>query len=138
MKIRSLFVFFMLFVLSQNIFAQNDSLKVNKKRLYIAGGGLFAVVGASYWYVQKSWWSEQQRSFHFDDGADLTYALNVDKAGHFMGGIQSADIFSSSMKFSLIESSRSFLSLLSKSKAIFNSISSKSAFKFSEILGVIE
>ena len=101
MKIRSLFlfVFFMAFILSQNIFAQNDSLKVNKKRIYIVGSSLVGAVGASYWYVQNSWWSEQQGSFHFDDGADLTYVLNVDKAGHFMGGLQASDIFSSSMKW---------------------------------------
>ncbi len=101
MKIRSLFLFalFITFILPQNIFAQNDSLKVNKKRVYIAGSSLIAAVGASYWYVQNSWWSEQQGSFHFDDGGDLMYALNVDKAGHFMGGLHASDIFSSSMKW---------------------------------------
>ena len=50
-------------------------------------------------YVQNSWWSEKQEPFHFDDGADLTYALNVDKVGHFMGGLGAADVFSSSMKW---------------------------------------
>ena len=29
----------------------------------------------------------------------MTYALNVDKVGHFIGGLQAADIFSSSMKW---------------------------------------
>ena len=101
MQIRILFLslLFIAIILPQNIFAQNDSLKLNAKRIYIVGSSLAGALGASYWYVQNSWWSEQQSSFHFDDGADLIYALNVDKGGHFMGGLISANVFSSSMKW---------------------------------------
>lgn len=99
MKFKSLFVIGISFLLLQNLFAQNDSLRLNKKRVFIAGSSLAVALGGSYWYIQNSWWSEKQIPFHFDDGADLTYALNVDKLGHFMGGLQAADIFSSSMKW---------------------------------------
>ena len=99
MKFKSLFFLVILFVLSQNIFGQSDSLKVNKKRVFIVGSSLAVALGGSYLYVQNSWWSEKQEPFHFDDGADLTYALNVDKVGHFMGGLEAADVFSSSMKW---------------------------------------
>ena len=99
MKFKSLFLLVIFFVLSQNIFGQSDSLKVNKKRVFIVGSSLAGALGGSYLYVQNSWWSEKQEPFHFDDGADLTYALNVDKVGHFMGGLGAADVFSSSMKW---------------------------------------
>ena len=99
MKFKSLFFLVIFFVLSQNIFGQSDSLKVNKKRVFIVGSSLAGALGGSYLYVQNSWWSEKQEPFHFDDGADLTYALNVDKVGHFMGGLEAADVFSSSMKW---------------------------------------
>ncbi|MBC8474206.1 MAG: DUF2279 domain-containing protein [Cryomorphaceae bacterium] len=99
MKFKSLFLLVIFFVISQNIFGQSDSLKVNKKRVFIVGSSLAGALGGSYLYVQNSWWSEKQEPFHFDDGADLTYALNVDKVGHFMGGLEAADVFSSSMKW---------------------------------------
>ena len=99
MKFKSLFLLVIFFVSSQNIFGQSDSLKLNKKRVFIVGSSLAGALGGSYLYVQNSWWSEKQEPFHFDDGADLTYALNVDKVGHFMGGLEAADVFSSSMKW---------------------------------------
>jgi len=99
MKFKSLFLLVFIILSSQNVFPQNDSARVNKKRVFIIGSSLAVTLGASYWYLQNSWWVEKQTSFHFDNGADLTYALNVDKLGHFMGGLQSADVFSSSMQW---------------------------------------
>ena len=103
MKFKNLFLLLIAIVISQNLFGQNDSLRINKNRVFVVGGSLAIGLSASYWYVGNSWWSEKQIPFHFDDGADLTYALNVDKFGHFVGGLISADIFSSSMKWSGIE-----------------------------------
>ncbi len=99
MNFKSLFLIGFLILFCNNILAQNDSLKVNKKRVAIVSSSLCAALGGSYYYIQNSWWADKQTSFHFDDGADLTYALNVDKVGHFMGGLEAADIFSSSMKW---------------------------------------
>ena len=99
MKFRSLFLFAMLVFVYQNISAKSYALNVNKKRFFIAGSSLVLAVGTTYWYMHNSWWADQKTPFHFDNGADLTYALNVDKAGHFMGGLESADIFSSSMRW---------------------------------------
>ena len=99
MNFKSLFLVGFLLLFSQEIFSQKDTSKVNKKRVIIVGSSLGATLGGSYWYIQNSWWSEKQIPFHFDNGADLTYALNVDKVGHFMGGLEAADIFSSSMKW---------------------------------------
>ena len=99
MKFKSLFLIGILILFCQNIFGQDYSSKVNKKRVFIAGSSFAVALGASYLYIQDSWWAEQQIAFHFDNGADLTYALNVDKLGHFIGGLQSADLFSSSMRW---------------------------------------
>ena len=99
MKFKSLFLVVLSALFCQEILAQIDTIKVNKKRILIAGSSLGAALGGSYWYIQNSWWSEKQTEFHFDKGADLTYALNVDKVGHFMGGLEAADIFSSSMRW---------------------------------------
>ena len=93
MNFKSLFLIGFLILFCINILAQNDSLKVNKKRVAIVSSSLCAALGGSYYYIQNSWWADKQTSFHFDDGADLTYALIVDKVGHFMGGLEAADIF---------------------------------------------
>ena len=103
MKFKNLFLLFVTIVIYQNLSAQNDSLRINKKRIFIVGSSLAIGLSASYWYAQNSWWSDKQIPFHFDDGSDLTYALNVDKFGHFIGGLLSADLFASSMKWSGIE-----------------------------------
>ena len=100
MKFKSLFLIGLIIFISTTLFAQQDTSKLNRKRVFLVGSSLSAALGASYCYIQKSWWSEKQIPFHFDDGADLTYALNVDKCGHFIGGLQAADIFSSSMRWS--------------------------------------
>ena len=107
MKFKSLFLIVIFIFSGRNIFSQNDSLKVNKKRVVIVGSSLAIALGGSYWYIQNSWWSEKQIPFHFDDGADLTYALNIDKLGHFMGGLQSSDIFSSSMQWAGVSKKKS-------------------------------
>ena len=99
MKFKSLFLVVLSALFCQEILAQIDTIKVNKKRILIAGSSLGAALGGSYWYIQNSWWSEKQTEFHFDNGTDLTYALNVDKVGHFIGGLEAADVFSSSMKW---------------------------------------
>ena len=100
MKIKILFLFLLLLVINgvyANTTTKRDSL--NKARVIIVSGSLGAALGGSYWYIQNSWWSEKQIDFHFDGGSDNTYALNVDKVGHFMGGLEAADVFSSSMKW---------------------------------------
>jgi hypothetical protein len=53
-------------------------------RAAIVGGTLGALVTGIHIYQRNAWWSDQRTSFHFQD--DPIYALNVDKAGHFLGG----------------------------------------------------
>ena len=107
MKFKSLFLVIVVIFFFQNIFAQNDSSQISNNRVFIVGGSLALALGASYCYVQNAWWSDNQVSFHFDDGSDLTYALNVDKAGHFMGGLIAADLFSSSINWAGLDDKKS-------------------------------
>ena len=73
-----------------------DTSKINKTRLYIMSGSLVASLTGTYFYIENSWWSEQSKDFHFDKGNDMIYAQNVDKAGHFYGGLLAAESFNSS------------------------------------------
>ena len=99
MKMKFLFLSFFLIGFSseakQNL--KNDSIK--KGRIVVVSSSLILALGGSYLYIENSWWSEKQTAFHFDNGSDKVYALNVDKAGHFMGGLQAADLFSESMRW---------------------------------------
>ena len=97
MKIKFLFLSFFLIGFSSKAkqTLKNDSIK--KGRIVIVSSSLGLVLGGSYLYIENSWWSEKQTAFHFDNGSDKVYALNVDKAGHFMGGLQAAEVFSESM-----------------------------------------
>ena len=101
MKIKSLFFFSLFFLNGILTFAKqpfaNDSIK--KGKVILVSSSLGVALAGSYLYIENSWWNEKQRGFHFDNGSDKVYALNVDKAGHFIGGLQAADIFSSSMQW---------------------------------------
>tara|TARA_B100000767_G_scaffold88562_1_gene85064 strand:+ start:24 stop:911 length:888 start_codon:yes stop_codon:yes gene_type:complete len=99
MNFKRLFSFSLLVLFACSFKAKADSTKIKKGRMIVVSSSLAAILGGSYLYVKNSWWSDKQIPFHFDDGADLTYALNVDKVGHFMGGLEAADFFSSSMKW---------------------------------------
>ena len=99
MNFKRLFFLSFLVLLTYSINAKPDSTKIKKGRVLLVGSSLAAVLGGSYLYVESSWWSDKQIPFHFDDGSDLTYALNVDKVGHFMGGLEAADFFSSSIQW---------------------------------------
>ena len=108
MKFKSLSILFFstLFVFSTNA-SILDSVKTNKKRVAIVTGSLGLYFAASYLYVQNAWWDDISEEFHFDPGNDLVYALNVDKAAHFFGGVYASDLFSSSYRWAGIEEKRS-------------------------------
>ena len=50
-------------------------------------------LGATYVYLEKRWWGDGYTSFHLDDGRDYRYASNVDKLGHLLGGVFTADVY---------------------------------------------
>jgi len=99
MNFKRLFFLSLLVLFAYSIKAKVDSTKIKRCRMTLVSSSLAAILGGSYLYIEDTWWSDKQIPFHFDVGADLTYALNVDKVGHFMGGLEAADFFSSSMQW---------------------------------------
>ena len=99
MKIKILFfITFSVFIVFPTFgYTPLDRDSIHKGRVMLVGSSLGLSLAGSYYYVQNAWWNEKQVAFHFDNGADKVYALNIDKAGHFLGGLQAADLFSSSM-----------------------------------------
>ena len=81
MNFKRLFSLSLLVLIACSVKAKSDSTKIKKGRVIVVSSSLVAILGGSYLYVENSWWSDKQIPFHFDDGADLTYALNVDKVG---------------------------------------------------------
>jgi hypothetical protein len=75
--------------------AQTDTLSRSTRRLRT--GILFSSsvlsMGATFVYLEKKWWSEGYTDFHLDEGRDLRYASNIDKFGHLLGGIFTADVY---------------------------------------------
>ncbi|MCL2328222.1 MAG: YfiM family protein [Bacteroidetes bacterium] len=70
-------------------FAANNN--VNPWRVAIIASAVPITVGGLYIYLQNAWWADQRVPFHFED--DLLYALNLDKAGHFLSGILVSTVF---------------------------------------------
>ncbi len=88
---------------------EKNQVTLNKKKFTISITSLALVTGGLYYYVNNSWWSDESIDFHFDQGPDLTYAMNVDKAAHFFGGLVTADMFSRTMIWSGIQEDKAYL-----------------------------
>jgi hypothetical protein len=86
-----------------------DTNSVDNKKVILVSSSLALYFGASFYYVQNAWWDDISNDFHFDSGNDLVYALNVDKAGHFFGGVYASDLFSSSFRWAGMKESKSVL-----------------------------
>ena len=101
--------FILFFFLPLNLLSQNDSISINKNKLNLVYAGTAATLGISYLFLQNSWWIDNKSTFHFDDGSDLRYALNVDKAGHFFGGVLVSDVFQHSLQWSGVDEKKSYI-----------------------------
>lgn len=71
----------------------------NNKRFLGVAASTTVALASSYVYVQTAWWKDNSKSFHFDGGADLKYAKNLDKFGHFFGGVIYGDLFAGGMRW---------------------------------------
>lgn len=60
----------------------------------------FSTLGASYIYLKNTWWDQESQGFHFDNGADSKYAINLDKIAHFYGGAIGTDLFYGALRWS--------------------------------------
>ena len=101
-------IYLLSFLVVKSSFAQSDTSKVNPYKLALVLGSGISVLGGSYIYVQNSWWSDQSTDFHFDDGSDLRYAKNIDKGGHFFGGVLVSDFFNSNLKWAGVPEKKAY------------------------------
>ncbi len=101
-------IYLLSFLVVKSSFAQSDTSKVNPYKLALVLGSGASVLGGSYIYVQNSWWSDQSTDFHFDDGSDLRYAKNIDKGGHFFGGVLVSDFFNSNLKWAGVPEKKAY------------------------------
>ena len=101
-------IYLLSFLVVKSSFAQSDTSKVNPYKLALVLGSGASVLGGSYIYVQNSWWSDQSTEFHFDDGSDLRYAKNIDKGGHFFGGVLVSDFFHSNLKWAGVPEKKAY------------------------------
>ena len=75
--------------------------KIHPWRVAVIVSVVPVTVGGLYVYLQKAWWADQRVPFHFED--DLLYALNLDKAGHFVSGILVSTAFTDLYTFAGIK-----------------------------------
>ncbi|WP_375443737.1 hypothetical protein [uncultured Fibrella sp.] len=81
--------------------AQTDTVSrsTRRRRTGLLVGSSVLTLGSTYVYLEKKWWSEGYTNFHLDDGRDFRYASNVDKLGHLLGGIFTADVYYSGFRW---------------------------------------
>lgn len=89
----------------------NDTLpqKISPGRTAIIAGAASSTLGATYIFLQNAWWKETSQGFHFDNGRDLKYARNLDKAAHFLGGVIYSDIFFQSLRWAHFPEKKAYL-----------------------------
>ncbi len=91
----------------------------NQKRFLIIGGSTTFALAGSYIYLKKTWWSEGKTTFHFDGGQplkdmfrrgrDWKYAKNLDKVGHFYGGLLSSELLAKGLEWAGVASDKRHL-----------------------------
>jgi hypothetical protein len=67
--------------------------KVDRSKALMIGGTSVAAIGGLYAYFHQVWWRGEMHRFRFDFDRDLRYANNLDKMGHVMGGLMTADAY---------------------------------------------
>ena len=67
--------------------------KIDRGKALMIGGTSVAAIGGLYAYFHQVWWRGETQRFHFDFNRDLRYANNLDKMGHVMGGLMTADAY---------------------------------------------
>jgi len=97
MKMKRLLIVMFFLMFFQLVFAQNQMSYLKKQKFTNSIIGISAGLYFTYNHVDDIWWGDQKTEFTFDSGRDAVYALNVDKCGHFIGGLIFSDIVYSSM-----------------------------------------
>ena len=81
--------------LTTNKVTISDTLprRVRRGRTGAVLGTSVLTLGATYAYLDRKWWRDGYTQFHLDAGRDWRYASNIDKFGHLLGGVFTADSY---------------------------------------------
>lgn len=102
----------LIFIFNHSSYSQDSAtttLKVDPFKVGLVIGSSSAAMAGVYIYMQNVWWSKQSTTFKLDKGADLLYAKNMDKMGHFIGGNITAELFGGAFQWAGMKKSRSYL-----------------------------
>jgi len=82
-------------MLTDSLSGRADTLarSTQRRRTGLLLSSSLLTLGATYVYLEKRWWNDGYTSMHLDDGRDSRYASNIDKFGHLLGGIFTADVY---------------------------------------------
>lgn len=83
--------------------------RIHTGRVWLLAGAASLTMAGTYAYLQNVWWSDQKSTFKFDHDMDYRYAKNMDKAGHFIGGCVTADLFSEGFTWAGLPERKSLL-----------------------------
>jgi hypothetical protein len=112
---KSTFILIFSIVFFSNLSAQQrdttnySNYSPSKIKFYSVVIGTTLSLTSSYIYVQNAWWTNNKKSFHFDNGPDYKYAKNIDKFGHLMGGLILAEGLHGSLKWAGLKDNDSYL-----------------------------
>lgn len=92
---------------SRMSFSATDSTRIHPYRLAAMSAVTAGYIGGIYVKLKNTWWSDQTRPFHAV--TDFDYARNIDKMGHFYGGIVHADLIATGLRWSGVRPGPSLL-----------------------------
>lgn len=98
---------FLLCIFFQGIAQPNDSItlahtpqdSISVKQIALVSSIIPITATGVYIYLNKVWWADQRVAFHITDDLELRYALNLDKAGHFISSYFVSGVFSDVFRF---------------------------------------
>lgn len=99
---------------------------ISYTRLGIVSGVALTSLGAIYYRWKTAWWNDGSSGFHFD--YNYTYTNNVDKVGHFYGGILFTECFSEGLRWAGMDEESSLLYGAVFSTLVYTGVEFKDGF----------
>lgn len=109
-----------------NFTPSDNKSKINLTKFGIVSGASLSILGGIYYRMKTAWWSDGHIKFHF--AYEYEYAKNVDKVGHFYGGILFTECFGSGLKWAGFNDESSLLYGAMFSTLVYTGIEIKDGF----------
>jgi hypothetical protein len=113
---------------TDTIIPTHSGQEVNRLRAGAVAAASTGALAGVYIYMQNVWWHETPTKFKIDHVKDYRYAKNVDKAGHFVGGVVTSELFGSAFRWAGVSKPRSLIYGAAISTAIQGMIEIKDGF----------